>query len=121
MQSALRAFLLFYCHWPLCCTMFEAPERHPKSEKWGVGLRNGLIPPRLACIWSMALHLVDQKYPQWIDDIAASDALFGIVTRESPWRIYVTAFYFCSYTLTSVGYGDVGPRNILERVLCTGA
>ena len=27
--------------------------------------------------------------------------------------------YFTSYTITSVGYGDIGPRNVLERVFCT--
>ena len=32
---------------------------------------------------------------------------------------YIASFYFCSYTMTSVGYGDFGPRNILERVVCT--
>ena len=24
--------------------------------------------------------------------------------------IYIAAFYFCSYTMTSVGYGDIGPQ-----------
>lgn len=28
-------------------------------------------------------------------------------------------FYFCSYTMTSVGYGDLGPKNALERSVCT--
>ena len=28
-------------------------------------------------------------------------------------------FYFCSYTMTSVGYGDLGPKNIEERTVCT--
>ena len=32
---------------------------------------------------------------------------------------YIASFYFCSYTMTSVGYGDFGPKNILERVVCT--
>lgn len=74
----------------------------------------------LACIWAMCLQLVDPKFPQWIDEIERSDAQFGIVTRDSAWRVYVTSFYFCSYTLTSVGYGDLGPKNILERAFCTG-
>eukprot|EP00438_Fugacium_kawagutii_P028542 Skav222539 [mRNA] locus=scaffold2875:218733:225508:+ [translate_table: standard] len=74
----------------------------------------------LSCIWALCLQLVDANFPQWIDEIERSDALFGTVTRDSPWRIYITSFYFCSYTLTSVGYGDIGPKNILERVVCTG-
>ena len=73
----------------------------------------------LACVWALTLQLVDLDYPQWIDDVEAVDASFGIRTRESTWRIYVASYYFCSYTMTSVGYGDFGPKNVLERVFCT--
>eukprot|EP00913_Durusdinium_trenchii_P033948 g31778.t1 len=82
----------------------------------------------LSCFWAMCLHLVDdvqlvdgveKPVPKWIDDIAASDLEFKIVTRDHPLRIYMASFYFCSYTMTSVGYGDLGPKNILERVVCT--
>ncbi|CAK8993203.1 unnamed protein product [Durusdinium trenchii] len=61
----------------------------------------------------------EKPVPKWIDDIAASDLEFKIVTRDHPLRIYMASFYFCSYTMTSVGYGDLGPKNILERVVCT--
>jgi len=73
----------------------------------------------LACVWALTLQLVDRNYPQWIDDVEAVDGEFGILTRESAWRVYVASFYFCSYTMTSVGYGDFGPKNILERIVCT--
>ncbi|CAJ1329415.1 unnamed protein product, partial [Effrenium voratum] len=73
----------------------------------------------LSCFWAMCLHLVDDSIPKWIDDIQASDVRFGIVTREHPLRVYIASFYFCSYTMTSVGYGDLGPKNILERIICT--
>jgi len=69
----------------------------------------------LACLWAMTLLLVDPVYPQWIDSIQEADAAYGITTRDSPYRVYVASFYFCTYTLTSVGYGDIGPQNILER------
>ncbi|CAK9047032.1 Potassium channel GORK (Guard cell outward rectifying K(+) channel) (AtGORK) [Durusdinium trenchii] len=73
----------------------------------------------LACVWAMTLKLVDEKYPQWINEIELADAPYGIVTRESPLRIYIASYYFCCYTMTSVGYGDFGPRNVLERMACT--
>ncbi|CAK9110963.1 unnamed protein product [Durusdinium trenchii] len=72
----------------------------------------------LACVWAMTLKLVDEKYPQWINEIELADAPYGIVTRESPLRIYIASYYFCCYTMTSVGYGDFGPRNVLERMAC---
>ena len=73
----------------------------------------------LACVWAMTLKLVDEKYPQWINEIEAADLPFGIHTRESPLRVYIASYYFCCYTMTSVGYGDFGPRNVLERLVCT--
>eukprot|EP00439_Symbiodinium_sp_Y106_P005855 s6418_g1.t1 len=75
----------------------------------------GLMCHWLACLWAMTLLLVDPVYPQWIDSIQEADAAYGITTRDSPYRVYVASFYFCTYTLTSVGYGDIGPQNILER------
>eukprot|EP00439_Symbiodinium_sp_Y106_P085671 s509_g29.t1 len=87
----------------------------------------------LSCLWAMTLGMAEDAHPQWIDGIATSDAEFGINTKASPVRIYVAAFYFCSYTMTSVGYGDIGPqkpgcnlkslvveKNIMERMVCIG-
>lgn len=66
----------------------------------------------------MTLGLNEDNIPTWIDGIEAEDLALGIRTRDSPWRVYLSSFYFCSYTLTSVGYGDIGPANILERFVC---
>ncbi|CAJ1373961.1 unnamed protein product [Effrenium voratum] len=73
----------------------------------------------LACIWAMTLQLADPIYPQWINDIEIIDSQFGIITRDSPLRTYISSLYFCTYTMTSVGYGDIGPKNIAERIVCT--
>jgi len=73
----------------------------------------------LACIWAMTLQLASDEYPQWINDIEVVDIQFGVTTRNEPHRVYLSAFYFCSYTMTSVGYGDIGPKNLFERSVCT--
>ncbi|CAE7699371.1 KCNH6, partial [Symbiodinium sp. CCMP2592] len=78
----------------------------------------GLMCHWLACLWALTLQLVEDKYPQWIDDIQESDLEhFGVDTRDSPYRVYVASFFFCAYTVTSVGYGDIAPQNLLERVV----
>ena len=73
----------------------------------------------LACCWAVTLSVVDESFPRWIDDIEAADLPYGVITTQSPYRIYVASFYFCAYTITSVGYGDIGPRNLLERICCS--
>lgn len=72
-----------------------------------------------AALWAMTIDLVPDGTPTWLDEIAAVDETFGVITREEPFRIYVASYYFCSYTMTSVGYGDIGPANALERIVCT--
>ena len=68
----------------------------------------------MACTWAMTLKLVEEEqFPQWIDDIAAVDSEYGVVTRDDAFRVYVASFYFCSYTMTSVGYGDIGPKMLV--------
>ncbi|CAE7168663.1 unnamed protein product, partial [Symbiodinium pilosum] len=71
-------------------------------------------------LWAMTLQLVEPQFPRWINDIEAADLEFGIESSQDPMRIYVAAFYFCSYTMTSVGYGDIGPKNVLERLVSIG-
>jgi len=73
----------------------------------------------LACCWAVTLSIVDESFPRWIDDIVEADRPYGVVTTESPFRVYVASFYFMAYTVTSVGYGDISPRNLFERVVCS--
>lgn len=75
----------------------------------------GLVCHWLACLWALTLQLSDDQSPKWIDGIRESDQ----VNQISHVYTYLSAFYFCSYTMTSVGYGDLGPKNITERTVCT--
>ncbi|CAE7340924.1 KCNH6, partial [Symbiodinium necroappetens] len=47
-------------------------------------------------LWAMALTLENSSSPRWIDLVQTG-----------------------SYTITSVGYGDISPQNNLERMICT--
>lgn len=73
-----------------------------------------------ACLWAMTLQLVEGDTPRWIDSITASekDAGFTELTQDVTWKLYVTSAYFASYTMTSVGYGDIYPVNAVERCIC---
>ena len=64
----------------------------------------------LACIWALTLQLADPEKPRWIDDIQVIDMAWNISTIDSPIRTYISSLYFCTYTMTSVGYGDIGPK-----------
>jgi hypothetical protein len=37
---------------------------------------------------------------------------------DSPITIYFKSLYFACMTMTTVGYGDILPTNILEYILC---
>ena len=71
-------------------------------------------------LWALTLALVDEGTPRWVD--AAFDEMERNVpdkTKHTPWKLYVASVCFTSCTLTPVGYGDIGPQNILERIVCT--
>eukprot|EP00929_Paragymnodinium_shiwhaense_P102438 TRINITY_DN65624_c0_g1_i1.p1 TRINITY_DN65624_c0_g1~~TRINITY_DN65624_c0_g1_i1.p1 ORF type:complete len:876 (+),score=182.46 TRINITY_DN65624_c0_g1_i1:119-2746(+) len=80
-----------------------------------------LISHWLACVWATTLVAVGEEEgtPRWIDDFTAAEDGQGFRTKDSIWRLYIVCLYFASYTITSVGYGDMGPKNVLERVVCT--
>eukprot|EP00931_Biecheleriopsis_adriatica_P007435 TRINITY_DN108714_c0_g1_i1.p1 TRINITY_DN108714_c0_g1~~TRINITY_DN108714_c0_g1_i1.p1 ORF type:complete len:714 (-),score=104.88 TRINITY_DN108714_c0_g1_i1:76-2217(-) len=71
------------------------------------------------CIWAMTLDLVTAEgVPKWIDSFDELEKYVDYKTRDSGFRLYTASFYFNSYTMTSVGYGDIGPKNLLERLVC---
>mmetsp|Transcript_104032 Transcript_104032/g.333449 ORF Transcript_104032/g.333449 Transcript_104032/m.333449 type:complete len:824 (+) Transcript_104032:59-2530(+) len=73
----------------------------------------------LACLWALTLVLVDPDdgVPRWIDDFDEQEKNVELKTRDTPWKLYIMCIYFTSYTITSVGYGDIGPVNIVERIV----
>merc|ERR1719203_7860 len=75
----------------------------------------------MANLWALTLVMVDEtdEVPRWVDAFTEMERNVEEKTRDTPWKLYVASVYFTSYTLTSVGYGDIGPQNIVERVVCT--
>lgn len=69
-----------------------------------------------ACAWCATLRLVDASESRWVDDVDAQ--VEQSKTTDRPWILYQSSIYFAVYTMTSVGYGDCGPNNILERAVC---
>lgn len=62
----------------------------------------------IACVWALLSNLEnDAGVVNW------ASATEG----ETSCDMYVTAFYFMGYTLTTTGYGDVLPANEFEQVL----
>lgn len=74
----------------------------------------------LANLWALTLVLVDENdgVPRWIESITEKEQNVADKTKDTPWKLYITCLYFTSYTLTSVGYGDISPQNIEEIVIC---
>ena len=74
----------------------------------------------MANLWCLTLVMVDETEPdpRWIDGSNSLETDVVSKTKDTPWELYVASAYFTSYTLTSVGYGDIGPKNIVERVVC---
>lgn len=75
----------------------------------------------LANLWALNLVLVDEAegVPRWIDRFEPLEVNVPAKIKDTPWKLYITCLYFTSYTITSVGYGDISPQNIVEIVVAT--
>jgi potassium voltage-gated channel Eag-related subfamily H protein 7 len=74
----------------------------------------------LANLWALTLIMVDHgNVDRWIDGFTERELELNILelTEKTPWKLYLTSLYFTIYTITSVGYGDVGPKNYLETAV----
>lgn len=66
-----------------------------------------------ACFFlAMAIYEADSGKKTWMDKI------FKKSEEQNCLDLYSAAVYFCTYTLTSIGYGDLVPVNAMEHVAC---
>jgi len=77
-----------------------------------------LITHWLTCLWVLTLSLVPDDSVSWVDTFEESEMNVQEKTKDSAWKLYIAALYFTAYTMTSVGYGDITPVNIIERIVC---
>ena len=62
-----------------------------------------------ACLWIFMARLKEEDDEKnWIKD--------GEFDKYDDWSLYTTSFYYVVTTITTVGYGDIGATNYLERI-----
>lgn len=71
-----------------------------------------LINHLFACLWVFIAKLEDDA--DW-----EKTWMIGASIQDADWSIqYVTAYYFTTVTMITVGYGDILPKNQFEMMLC---
>jgi hypothetical protein len=81
----------------------------------------GLACHFLCCVWvAIGRQGYDEGLPNWLaaDQYLYPEGLRSVDTEGSrrTTSVYIAAYYYCFTTITSVGYGDLHPRNDQERV-----
>ena len=66
----------------------------------------------LACFY---LWMAKQSVHNWIDEKTSALTADG-EDMDEPYKAYVVSVYFIVQTMTTVGYGDVGPASTPERI-----
>jgi hypothetical protein len=78
-------------------------------------LVNCLIMHILTCVWILIGRTFDDK--NWINEktdfVIAHNESF-----EDSYILYLFSLYFIITTITTIGYGDITPVNVLERCFC---
>jgi len=79
-----------------------------------------VVVAHLGACWWVLTAVVEQHYlpalKTWTDPFVNPDPLADKQVYGCE-DIYMSALYFCSYTLTGVGYGDIVPKNGLEQAV----
>eukprot|EP00930_Biecheleria_cincta_P023788 TRINITY_DN17114_c0_g1_i2.p1 TRINITY_DN17114_c0_g1~~TRINITY_DN17114_c0_g1_i2.p1 ORF type:complete len:654 (+),score=76.26 TRINITY_DN17114_c0_g1_i2:135-2096(+) len=81
---------------------------------WTAIIMFGIGSHWIACMWSLLATQAEEGQRTWVDHAipAAGDKATG------PAEIYFTSMYWSAMTVTSIGYGDVLPVNLTERIAC---
>lgn len=68
----------------------------------------------LACVWGLVSNVAGSPRNSWMSELLEfrQDSTLSIL---KPRVQYLFSLYFVVTTLTTVGYGDVSPRNLTER------
>jgi hypothetical protein len=63
----------------------------------------------IACIW-IFYYKSEKTEINWVSAIG--------LERSNWYSIYINAYYFAIITMTTVGFGDIAPKNDVEKVIC---
>lgn len=62
----------------------------------------------VSCLWVLTATINETKDGTWLEELEGMNEL----------ELYLTSFYFTIETITTVGYGDIGPLTPVEKIFC---
>lgn len=90
-------------------------------QLWGTMMLTLGLVHWLACTWSH-IAIFSEDYGEALHDTWLADTYLSKkkdISEISVYETYGLALYFCSVVLTTVGFGDIVPRNRVETKLMT--